>query len=90
MHQMQARLYARLQAECDAHIGTQLDALQGHTRLPPTAFLEQVCCVGGGVGGGWFHTDASITCITAAAAAPPCALTTAMQHDQVWGLGVGV
>jgi hypothetical protein len=42
MHQMQARLYARLQAECDAHIGQQLAALQAQTQLPPTAFLEQV------------------------------------------------
>lgn len=82
MHQMQARLYARLQAECDAHIGTQLDALQGHTRLPPTAFLEQVWG-----GGGWCHTAASTTRITAAGAArapPRCSSsstwTTAMQH----------
>jgi len=51
MHQMQGRLYSRLQAECDEHIGRQLAALQAQTQLAPTAFLEQVG--GGEQEGGW-------------------------------------
>lgn len=93
MHQMQARLYARLQAECDAHIGTQLDALQGHMRLPPTAFLEQVgvgvsvCVWGGGAGVTLPPQPCALlaTCLgafpaAAAAAAAERAVTTAVQH----------
>eukprot|EP00775_Hariotina_reticulata_P012777 gene12777-12905_t len=41
-HQMQDRLYNRLQAECDEHIAAQLSSLQGQTQLSPSAFLEPV------------------------------------------------
>eukprot|EP00879_Flechtneria_rotunda_P031663 GHRR01034612.1.p1 GENE.GHRR01034612.1~~GHRR01034612.1.p1 ORF type:complete len:688 (+),score=269.23 GHRR01034612.1:951-3014(+) len=41
-HNMQDRLYKRLQAECDMHISQQLAALQAQTQLAPAAFLEQV------------------------------------------------
>eukprot|EP00878_Enallax_costatus_P001922 GHUV01002084.1.p1 GENE.GHUV01002084.1~~GHUV01002084.1.p1 ORF type:complete len:775 (+),score=225.89 GHUV01002084.1:456-2780(+) len=41
-HQMQDRLYNRLQAECDAHIGQQMSALQSQTQMAPSAFLERV------------------------------------------------
>lgn len=41
-HQMQDRLYNRLQAECDAHISQQIAALQAKTQMAPAAFLERV------------------------------------------------
>lgn len=44
-HQMQDRLYKRLQAECDAHIAQQLAGLQSQTQLAPAAFLEQVAAM---------------------------------------------
>ncbi|KAF6264244.1 Cullin-domain-containing protein [Scenedesmus sp. NREL 46B-D3] len=44
-HQMQDRLYKKLQAECDAHIAQQLAALQTQTQLAPAAFLEQVAAM---------------------------------------------
>jgi hypothetical protein len=62
MHQMQSRLYGRLQAECDAHIGQQLAALQAQAQLAPTAFLEQV-------------RTSTCVCVAAAAAAEAAAVT---------------
>lgn len=44
-HGMQERLYQRLAAECDAHIGSSLAALAGQTQLAPAAFLEAVAAV---------------------------------------------
>lgn len=44
-HQMQDRLYKKLQAECDAHIAQQLAALQAQTQLAPAAFLEHVAAM---------------------------------------------
>jgi cullin-4 len=44
-HQMQDRLYKKLQAECDAHIAQQLSGLQAQTELAPAAFLEQVAAM---------------------------------------------
>jgi hypothetical protein len=64
MHQMQSRLYGRLQAECDAHIGQQLAALQAQAQLAPTAFLEQV-------------RTSTYVCVAAAAAAAEAAAVTA-------------
>lgn len=39
---MQDRLYNRLQAECDTHIGQQIASLQAQTQMAPAAFLERV------------------------------------------------
>ncbi|KAF8068312.1 CUL4A [Scenedesmus sp. PABB004] len=44
-HAMQERVYARLAAQCDAHVGRQLAGLAAQVSLAPAAFLEAVAAV---------------------------------------------
>jgi hypothetical protein len=41
-HKLQAKLYARLTAALDAHLGCVMASLAGHTALEPVAFLERM------------------------------------------------
>lgn len=44
LHKMAVGLYARLQKECDAHIGALMQGLADSEASEPAVFLHQVVC----------------------------------------------